>query len=1217
MKKIVFSLLLVLFSNLSYAQEFDEWDGSASEWTRGEGTQISPYLIETSAQLAQLAVNVNNGNSYKDAYFQLTANLNLSGSVNDLVRHQWTPIGGLINKFQGHFDGDHFQIKNMYVNRPDGMYNGLFGNVSEGSICNLSIVGESVVVGNGYTGGFVGRATSSTLKNLSNEGTIKASGSYCGGITGMMDAPDKSSIMENCANSGAINSATTSANIGGIVGRIGISNKGEAILINCYNTGEVTGRASIGGVVGNAYSPKSATGSLKIANCYTTGTVIGDGGGSIGAASDAPNITITNSFYLKDSGYTNGKGEEKTEEEMKATAFVNILNGESTPAAWIADTNNINNGFPILEWQNTVESYTITTTVAGETGGNVNGGGTYPKGTEIELVAIATQGYEFSKWEDGNKDNPRTIKVEADATYTAIFIPLEPFSSWDGSTEEWTKGRGVENDPYLIESAAQLAQLAVETNNGTTFSNKYFKLMINIDLNGAPSNNPRREWIPIGLDKSKFGGNFDGNNKKIKNVYINQTVNNVGLFGFTMGTISNLGITGESSITGSTQTGGVAGYADGIIINCYNEANVSGESSVGGIAGIASSTSGIINCYNEGNITGTFTYSYQIAGIAGYLNSVAKYCYNKGTVTGANKTGGIAGSGTIITNSYNVGTIIFSGTGIYPPNDIGALSGTIHKDINNYFLAGSGPDNKIGTSKTDAEMKSDEFIISLNGQSKQWFKDRKNINSNYPVFAQQSVKLESWWDSSSTGFAAGDGSENNPYHISNAGELAFLSKSVNEGNTFSGNYFVLDNDIDLKGTTEAEAIKVWIPIGKDRVNGFSGIFDGNGHVIQNMYVSTNSYGGLFGYGKNAKIANLGIENNCYVNGIISVGGVIGRALLSDILNCFNNGTVDGCGNTGGVAGENSATLINCFNAGSINGFGNTGGVTGVAFATATVANCYNKGNIEGQGYTGGVAGVATSVTNLYNMGLSSGAGIIGKMYNATMSNCYNAAKCDGNALVEDASNTTVTNCYYLSGSGKEDKNGQKKTTTEIKSEEFVTELNGDSTLELWMVDTTPNINKGVPVLKWQTMANWQTLFKVTATGNEGGTVTGSGSYAFGTKVTLEAKANSEYEFTQWEDGSKENPRLVDVDSDAAYIATFTKLTNIENALSDKISIYPIDREIHISSKEPKDVTIHIYDASGKLINHIPMSGTYKRVHINNPGLYIIICEGNKYKINIM
>ena len=67
----------------------------------------------------------------------------------------------------------------------------------------------------------------------------------------------------------------------------------------------------------------------------------------------------------------------------------------------------------------------ITTEVYPENSGTVNGGGTYNYGSTVHLTAHSNTGYVFTQWNDGNITNPRTIFVEGDATYTAVFTPLQ------------------------------------------------------------------------------------------------------------------------------------------------------------------------------------------------------------------------------------------------------------------------------------------------------------------------------------------------------------------------------------------------------------------------------------------------------------------------------------------------------------------------------------------------------------------------------------------------------------------------------------------------------------------------------------------------------------------------------------------------------------------------------------------------------------------------
>ena len=102
---------------------------------------------------------------------------------------------------------------------------------------------------------------------------------------------------------------------------------------------------------------------------------------------------------------------------------------------------------------------------------------------------------------------------------------------WDGTASPWTAGSGTQNDPYLIETPAQLAHLSKQVKAGETYEGKYFKLADNLDM-GADKG---LKFDPIGffdeyvdqengnqlVDASKyFLGVFDGNGKTIDNIHI-------------------------------------------------------------------------------------------------------------------------------------------------------------------------------------------------------------------------------------------------------------------------------------------------------------------------------------------------------------------------------------------------------------------------------------------------------------------------------------------------------------------------------------------------------------------------------------------------------------------------------------------------------------------------------------------------------------------------
>ena len=184
---------------------------------------------------------------------------------------------------------------------------------------------------------------------------------------------------------------------------------------------------------------------------------------------------------------------------------------------------------------------------------------------------------------------------------------LEIYSVWDGeSTETITEGSGSESDPYLIESAAQLAGLAYNINNADKvpydYKGKYYKLMKDIDLASKP-------WTPIGNDMNFPHLRLDGNGKSIVNLKVDVSGGYAGLFYWLSGAnstersvVRNLTIRNAEVKTGGRDAGvivGVTSFAD--IMDCRVDGAVTSAYCAGGIVG--SGDPSIINCRANVNVT--------------------------------------------------------------------------------------------------------------------------------------------------------------------------------------------------------------------------------------------------------------------------------------------------------------------------------------------------------------------------------------------------------------------------------------------------------------------------------------------------------------------------------------------------------------------------------------------------------------------------------------
>ncbi len=116
-----------------------------------------------------------------------------------------------------------------------------------------------------------------------------------------------------------------------------------------------------------------------------------------------------------------------------------------------------------------IDRHTITVNVQNPAMGTSDGGGTYDYGTEIQISVVVNEGYEFSRWNDGNTDNPRTIIVTGNATYTASFTEIPRYTITVRPLEP-EQGTVTGGGSYL---AGTEVQLEANPNEGYTFLKWY------------------------------------------------------------------------------------------------------------------------------------------------------------------------------------------------------------------------------------------------------------------------------------------------------------------------------------------------------------------------------------------------------------------------------------------------------------------------------------------------------------------------------------------------------------------------------------------------------------------------------------------------------------------------------------------------------------------------------------------------------------------------
>jgi len=230
---------------------------------------------------------------------------------------------------------------------------------------------------------------------------------------------------------------------------------------------------------------------------------------------------------------------------------------------------------------------------------------------------------------------------------------------------------------YSITTAAELAKLALMTNNALISSDVEFVLGADIDLKDYDN------WTPIGIASAKFSGKFDGNGYVISNLSINTAGNQIGLFGRTSkAEIKNLGLESVNIVmTGATDAnrhaGGMVGYLDdnSVLINCYVTGKVDGCSQakiIGGLVGQVYNNCLVESCYSECNVINVNTMGGNLLGCL-EKESVLKNSFSSGNSTGKSNIAGLVG---VMLNLARVENCYC--TGDVNGNQSAGLTGSMH-----------------------------------------------------------------------------------------------------------------------------------------------------------------------------------------------------------------------------------------------------------------------------------------------------------------------------------------------------------------------------------------------------------------------------------------------------------------------------------------------------------------------------------------------------------
>lgn len=535
----------------------------------------------------------------------------------------------------------------------------------------------------------------------------------------------------------------------------------------------------------------------------------------------------------------------------------------------------------------------------------------------------------------------------------------------------------------------------------------------------------------------------------------------------------------EGSVTGGSTTGGIVGKAAGSVTNCANFGTVTSSGTAGGIAGSGT----VANSYNLGDVTdakgsaygisnGTVANSYYVCKLNGsikmaYVNNApeAEVKYN-----GADKTYTVGDDAALLVDTLNKNRdgntpwFVNQDEGVYLPIHVlkwtgdqddrftGKIitityypNGGVNKDgvddpisvpvtlMPNLSTGGfeavqytilAANDETLGFKHENGTIKATPWNTDATGNGSQYAAGRTiQVSEDITLYAQ----WDKIWD--------GDGSNSDPYQISNAEKLTALQTQVNDqGFTYDGKWFKLTDSISLTGN--------WTPIGTPMA--FAGSLDGNGKTIDGLNVNVISgnaglfdsasggtfkdlklngtvngtfyTGGLIGGGSGVTLDN--IEANVTVSGGSYTGGLVGRLLgtlpataerTPDISNCTVHGSVIGRRYVGGIAtssADNSPKIENCHNYASITSTGTGGNNASAAGiwacntynANGKFINCTNNGAVTAQKYAAGIATAGTAVIGCVNSNaVVSNNGLAGGISNNafTVERCGNVGSITG------------------------------------------------------------------------------------------------------------------------------------------------------------------------------------------------------------------------------
>ena len=1037
MQKILEDLQVAVQDN--DVPEENKWDGkTTTQPASGSGAKDDPYLIGTGAELAWFADQVKNGSVALCA--RLTAEIDLNG-------HPWTPIGTAAKSYQGMFDGCNSTVHGLHIS--DKSYAGLFGVIGKSGIVErLKVAGTISIVsvsGNGVdnvgAGGIAGYCMGTVFQcsssvNISNDGTnysAVAGGiagkaavnaiidscnsygtvgsrnniNYAGGIVG---AARQSTMIRYCTNEGAVNGVQ---GVGGIVGLL----TDYAQVRLCENKNTIQGDSRVGGIVGWVCLDKYISGSVLdviIMNVLNKGAVSGSGspamgygaGGIVGYIDTANNTGLTgpctlsyayNTGNVTDNGDATAQGVGGIVGEWYSGEIRHVQSASANTLWGVVDVANTNSHDAAR-----VSCVTPSFTMASGSWDKVSA-------TAQLLAKLIRPGDE----------NYKVYGPEQSILYNGIVLSyIERIELADGDA-----------DALVQECEEQLAAVLSGTDAGGEQLLADLRAYVDSRVYAAEEQAEVNALLAAAEEEIKNADTIAKINE-IRRDYLGEDGKLLQIITYpkkAQRDLYNRFITNKKYSQEDMAT----------LLAAYESWKLKLDQA-------ASAEEVDILYADAGKALTDLTATFTEGDTAPDMDAAAAAALQKARDAARQELDTLA--------QQRIAELT---------TQLGDISGF---DKEHQTLLNDALERGKATIETAAAVELDELTdYAAIEQARQ-----EGLTAIEQAYTSASGKLkklldsaraEDGWDGTPSQ-PHGTGTEDDPYQIGTAQELAWLAYAVNNQMESAGYCAVLTADIDLGYCR-------WPVIGILSSNGqraYTGTFDGQGHTVSGLYIT--SLGGrqklgLFGVAQDAVIENLTVRGSIELTGVKSydmtagyiIGGLLGSGEVKDgkgvtIRNCVSQVDISVSfvndqkaqrasvsGLVGRLSGSGSHEITDCRNEGRVytsfepgayylggfGGDGGQGGIVGFIGASARLERCVNTGTVYA-GRAAGVGGIvgnagANGVTITLNQCANQGAvsndiggallrkggtgGIIGlaPTGSITVSSCYNTGVVAGSAIV--------------------------------------------------------------------------------------------------------------------------------------------------------------------------------------------------------------------------